>query len=134
MHRRRGLRGRIGEQLHLRELMHAVEPLARLTRGPRLGPEAVRYAYILNWKAGLVDGLPRVHPAQGDLGGADERQVGLFDRIDLRLRAARVEADPLRMVFRARSGGDRRESVALGDLEGVRLRPMSNGAPSFFKK
>ena len=42
---------------------------------------------------GLVEDLVGVHPAQGDLGGADQAEVGVLDRVDLRLGAPGREAD-----------------------------------------
>ena len=53
-----------------------------------------------------------VHPAQGDLGGADQAEVGIRDRIDLRLLASRVEPDPFEDRNACEVGGDdRREAV-----------------------
>ena len=47
-----------------------------------------------------------MHPAQGDLGGADQAEVGVLDRIDLRLVPARREPDPLQDTIAGQVGRD----------------------------
>ena len=79
------LRRAEGEHLDLGELVDAVEPAAGPARGAGLGAEAVRQPDVLDRQRGLVEDLVGVHPAQGDLGGADQAQVGVLDRVDLRL-------------------------------------------------
>ena len=94
MDRARGLGRGEGEHLDLGELVDAVQPLARPARRAGLGAEAVREADVLQGQVGLVEDLVGVHPAQRDLGGADQAEVGVLDRVDLRLRPPGREADP----------------------------------------
>ena len=74
------------EHLDLGELVDAVEPPAGPARRAGLGAEAVREADVLDRQLGLVEDLVGVHPAEGDLGGADQAEVGVLDRVDLGLR------------------------------------------------
>ena len=104
--RTRGFRRAEGEHLHLGELVHAVEPPAGPAGGAGLGAEAVRQADVLDRQAGLVEDLVGVHPAQRDLGGADQAEVGVLDRIDLRLVPARREPDPLQDLIAGQVGSD----------------------------
>ena len=60
----------------------------------------------MSGQSGLVEDLVGVHPAQGDLGGADQAEVGVLDRVDLRLLPAGVEADPLQDADPGQVGGD----------------------------
>ena len=86
MHRVRVLGTREGEELDLRELVHAVEALALAAVRAGLGAEAVREAGVLHRQRLLVEDLVREEPAERDLGRADQAQVGVRDRVDLRLR------------------------------------------------
>ena len=47
-----------------------------------------------------------MHSAQGDLGRADQAEVGVLDRIDLRLDPARREPDPLQDTIAGQVGRD----------------------------
>jgi hypothetical protein len=64
----------------------------------------------------LVENLVGVHPAQGNLGGSDQAEVGLLDRVDLRLLASGVEADPFEDAHPGEVGGDDRDVTATGQL------------------
>ena len=104
--RARGFRGAEREHLDLGELVNAVEAAAGPAGGPGLGPEAMRQTHVLDRQVGLVQDLVRVHSAQGDLGGADQAEVGILDRIDLRFDPARREPDPLQDMITCQIGRD----------------------------
>ncbi len=93
--RARGFRRAEGEHLDLGELVDAVKPAAGPAGGAGLGPEAMRQPDVLDGQVRLVEDLVGVHSAQRDLGGADQAEVGVLDRVDLRFDPARREPDPL---------------------------------------
>ena len=74
--------------------MDSIQSLARPTRRAGLGAEAVRDPDVLQRQRGLVEDVIGVHPAEGNLGRADQTKVGVLDGVDLRLGPARVESDP----------------------------------------
>ena len=92
------------EHLDLRELMHAVDPLRRLAVSTRLGAEAVRDAGVLQRQLFDVEDVILQHAAERDLGRRDEAEVGPCDRINLRLRAARLVAGSLQHVHASEVG------------------------------
>ena len=99
-----------GEHLDLGELVDAVKPAAGPAGGAGLGAEAVRQPDVLDRQLALVEDLVGVHAAQGDLGGADQAQVGVLDRVDLRLGPSGREADPFQDTVAGQVGrDDRRE-------------------------
>ena len=102
----RGFRRAEREHLDLGELVHAVEPAAGPSGGPGFGAETVREAHVLDRQVRLGQDIVGVHPAQGDLGGADQAEVAVLDRIDLRLFAARREPDPLQDIITRQVGRD----------------------------
>ena len=61
---------------------------------------------VLDRQVRLVQDLVGEHSAQGDLGGADQAEVGVLDRIDLRLDPARREPDPLQDTIAGQVGRD----------------------------
>ncbi len=73
--------------------MHAVEALALAPVGAGLGAEAVRDPRELLGKLGLVEDLVGVEAAEGDLGGSDQAEVRVGDRVDLGLGPSWIEAD-----------------------------------------
>src|SRR2546423_619383 len=77
------LRGAEGEDLDLRELVDPVQPAGVPASGPGLGPEAVRQPDVPLRQLALFKDLVAVHPAQRDLGGGDEAQVGVGDGVHL---------------------------------------------------
>ena len=100
--------------------MDAVKP-ARVPPGRAgLGAEAVRQADVLDRQLQFVEDLVAVHAAERDLGRGDEAQVGVRQAVDLRLRAARHEAD----AFEHLDAGhvrrdDRRVALFQERLQGV---------------
>ena len=95
VHRTRRFGRAEGEHLDLGELVNAIQPAAGPAGGAGLGAEAMRQPDVLDRQVRLVEDLVGEHSAQRDLGGADQAEVGVFDRIDLRLVPARREPDPL---------------------------------------
>ena len=89
----RVLGARDHEHLHLRELVHAVEPAALASGRARLGAEAVRDAGEAERKRSLLEDLVGVQAAQRDLGRSDQVEIHPRNRIDLRLGAARAEGE-----------------------------------------
>ena len=80
------------------------------TAGPagcaRLGAEAMRQTDVPDRQLALVQQLIRVHPPQGDLGGAHQAEIGVLDRVDLGLDASGRESDPLQDLITGQVGGD----------------------------
>ena len=66
----------------------------------------MRQPDVFHGQVGLVEDLVREHAAQSDLGGADQAQVGVFDRINLRFITARREPDPLQDIITGQVGRD----------------------------
>ena len=107
----RGFRRAECEHLDLGELVHAIKAAAGPAGGPRFGAETVREPDVLERQVGLGEDIVGVHPAQRDLGGADQAQVAVLDRIDLRLLAAGGEPDALQDIITGQVGrDDRREA------------------------
>ena len=86
--------------------MNAIEPAAGPAGGAGLGPEAMRQPHILDRQGGLIQDLVGKHSAQSDLGGADQAELGVLDRIDLRFHPARREPDPLQNIVTGQIGRD----------------------------
>ena len=80
------------EHLHLAELMHAVQPLARRAGRAGLCPEAPPVRGHLDWQALLRQNLVEEHAAEGDLGRARQAQVRVLHAVDLRPLAAWLKA------------------------------------------
>ena len=70
-------------------------------------------------KLGFVEDLVAMHAAERDLGGGDEAQIGVGDRVDLprlRIRVAGHEADPLQHLDAGQVGRDDRRVAARDQL------------------
>ena len=92
------------EHLDLGELVDPVKPrLARPAAPASVRKQCDSPTYLMGNSA-LVEQLVGVHAAQGDLGGADQAEVGVLDRVDLGLDPSGRESDALQDLLRARSG------------------------------
>ena len=110
------VRGGEGEQLDLRELMHAVQPPRRLPVRAGLGAVAVGDAGELQRQVAGVERRAGPHAAERDFGGGDQRQVGPLDAVNLRLLPPRGEPGA-RQDFRPRQvRGDVRDEPRGGRL------------------
>ncbi len=93
VHRGGVFRARHREHLHLGELVHAVEALALAAVRPGFGAEAVRDAGELARQIAFGEQRVEEEAAERDLRGAHQTEIGVGDRVDLRLVAARVVAE-----------------------------------------
>ena len=123
MHRLALLGRREGEHLHLRELMHAIEPARGPAVGAGLGAEAVADAAELERQLVSLEDPLVERAAERDLGRRHEREVAVGDRVDLRLGAAGHEAGAFEdHVPREIGRGHHREALAEQDLDRIPLQ------------
>ena len=103
--------------------MHAIQPAGRPAVGAGLGAEAMADAAVLERQSLFFQDLVGQHAAQRDLGRGHQAQVAVGDAVDLRLRAARHEADALQDFVAGQVGRDRRrETFADQQVDGVALQ------------
>src|SRR5207245_785433 len=94
-------------------LMDSVQTARVSARSAGFSSKTVRQPDVLNRQLQLVQNLVLVHATQGDFRSRDQAQVGVFQAIDLRLRSARDEADPLQHFIPCNiRGDDRRVSLS----------------------
>ena len=123
MHRRALLGKCEGKHLHLRELVHAVEPTGGPAVSAGLGAEAVADAAELERQFGRLEDPLVIGAAERDLRGGDQREVGVVDRVDLCLWAAGHEARALEDRVAGEVGrGHHGEALAHEDLNDVPLQ------------
>ena len=114
---------RVGEHLHLGELVDAIQPARGPARGPGLRAEAVADAAKLQGQVFGIDGLAGEEPAERDLGRRHQAQVALLDAVDLRLRPAGNEADALQDLVAGQVGrGHGREALLEQHIQGITLQ------------
>ena len=82
------------------------KPAAGPARGARLGAEAVRQPDVPDGQLAFVEQLVGEHAAQRDLGGADQAEVAVLDRVDLRLDPSGGEPDAFQNTVTGKIGSD----------------------------
>src|SRR5438093_3855687 len=100
--------------------MHAIQAPRRLAMSPRLSPKTMANAAEFDRKLLRVERLVEVHTAERNLGRANQAEIGVLDRIDLRFRPARIEADAFQnLVLRQVRRRRQRETFLEQNIQGV---------------
>ena len=112
--------GRLHEREHLDlvELMDAKDAAGVLAGGAGLAAKAGGDPRVTQRQVATVEDLARVQAGEGDLGGADEEELVLFDLVD-HLPLAGEEPGPVqRLLADEHRGHHRGEPLLAGDLDG----------------
>src|SRR5262249_32879410 len=100
----------------LGELMHTIQATGIAAGSAGFGAEAVGQADVAEREFGFVENLVHVQAAEGDLGGGDEAEGGVFDGGDLRFGATGDEADAFEDIDLGHVGRDDGGEAGLGKL------------------